>query len=397
VIDLKIILISPLYPPHIGGVEFHVSNLATQLRSFGNEVQIVTSLVPKCKLNDHNVVRVPAIGSIFDTPICPSLLNILRDIQADLIHIHLPPRFFPEATMLSLRLQKKHIPVVITNHAPVAERIVINSELNSSKKVFFEKIFTVAHNQLFWYSVHKNSQKIIVQGKAMEDLLYSNVLRNDIKTFSEKIHIIPNAVDEKLFNPAMFREELVRPLFHIKSKKVILYVGRLAKHKGVDYLIKALSLIKPEFHDLELVIAGSGSERQNLEALSIKMGIHESIKFLGDVPHQEIPSLLYLATILVHPSFYEGIPTVVLEAMSMEKPVIVADSGCMPEVIENGKTGFVVKKGNALELAQAMRFILSDSKRARTIGKAGRASVKEKYTWDVVTLKHINLYKELLQ
>jgi len=393
---VKILLITPYYPPHIGGVERHVYNLARSLKLLGNDVSIVTSDFPLNYYPDKNVIRLSTLCKLFGAPICPFIFKKLNEVEADVVHIHAPPRFFPEATTVFYKFFKRKVPLILTNHAPVTERFILVDVARANNLISLEKAVCMLHDRLLYYWVHKSAQRIIVQGEAMKALLYSAILKNQVQDFSQKIRIIPNGVDDVVFDPKTCQEEAARKKFRIREENIIVFVGRLAKHKGIDYLIKAVKLVKSDFPDVLLLVVGNGNERNSLEYLSQKLDLTKNVRFVGDLPYQNIPLILSTATVLAHPSFYEGVPTVVLEAMSMAKPVIVTDAGCMAEVVQNGQTGFVVEKGNVSQLAQALLLVLSSRKFALNMGKKGRDLVKEKYSWTVVTKKHLDLYEEVL-
>jgi len=393
---VKILQVTPFYPPHVGGVEFHVYNLAKNLRLLGNDVSIVTSDVPQHYSSDKKLIRLPPVHQFFGTPICPSIFKKLNEVEAEVVHIHAPPRFFPEATTMFYKFFKKKVPLIITNHAPVTERFILVDAARASNLLSLEKAVCMLHDRLPYYWVHKCAKRIIVQGEAMKALLFSAILKNQVQDFSQKIRLIPNGVDDKMFDPKIYNEEVARKKFNIREEHVIVFVGRLAKHKGIDYLIKALKLVKADLPDVLLVIVGNGNERNNLENLSRKLHVDQNVMFVGDLPHDNIPLILSLATVLAHPSFYEGIPTIVLEAMSMAKPVVVTNAGCMSEVVQNGQTGFVVEKGNISQLAHALLLVLSNSRLALHMGQKGRDLVKEKYSWEVVAKKHVEVYEEVL-
>jgi len=382
---MKILQVTPFYPPYVGGVERHAYNLARELQLLGNEVNIITSNFPRCYSSERNVTRLPILCKPGLVPICPSIFKSLKEIQTDVVHMHTPPRFFPEATTFFYKFFKRKVPLVITNHSPISEGLIS-----------LERAVYIFHNHLIQRWVHKNVQRIIVQGEAAKKELSQMILKDIFQSFSRKIRIIPNGVDCEVFDPRKYRARNARKKFGILEENVIIFIGRLVKYKGVDYLLKALQLIKRDLQDVILVIVGDGAQKRHLEALCQKLDIHPNVRFLGWLPYEDIPLILSLASVLVYPSVNEGVTTVVLEAMSMAKPVVVTNAGCIPDVVQDGQTGFVVKTRNVPQLADAVLSILSDKKLAFLMGRHGRRLIQEKYSWNIIAKQHLKVYEEAL-
>jgi glycosyltransferase involved in cell wall biosynthesis len=397
---VKILQVTASYPPYIGGVEFHVYNLARALQFLNNDVNIITSNYPGARapgnLSEKNVIRLPILCKPMNFRICPSIFKYLKKIEADVVHIHAPPRYFPGATTFFYKFYRK-VPLVITNHAPLSEHLVVpNYDEIKKGLISLERSMSIIHNRLFYSWVHKNVQRIIVQGEAMRALLLSIIFNDVDQNIYGKIRIIPNGVNSEVFNPKIYDVRKSREKIGIKKENVIVFIGRLARHKGVDCLIRALQFVKIYFPDVLLLVVGDGIEKCHLEYLCRKLEINSNVKFLGSLPYEDVPLILSSASVLVHPSFYEGIPTVVLEAMSMVKPVVVTDAGCMPEVVEDQRSGLVVEKGNIRQLANAITQILSDNNLALRMGERGRILVEERYDWNVIAKKHLEVYREVL-
>lgn len=392
---MKILQSTPFYPPHMGGVELHVYNLTLELELLGNNVNVITSNFPKSNSLDRNTIRLPILCDPWHVPICPSIFKYLKEIETDVVHMHTPPRFFPETTTFFYKFFKRGIPLVLTNHAPISERLVVTNHATSNR-LFFERAAYIFHNRFIHRWIHKNAHRIIVQGEAMKTLFCSTIPKSESQNLLRKIRIIPNGVDHEVFDLKIYNTREVREKFGITEEKVIMFIGRLAKHKGIDHLLNAIRLIKRNLRDLFFIIVGDGLEKRHLEFLCRKLDLGSNVRFMGALPHKDIPPILSLASVLVHPSSYEGVPTAVLEAMAMRKPVVVTNAGCMPEVVQDQQTGLVVEMGNVLQLADAIFSILSDKKLASRMGQRGRRLIEERYSWNIVAKKHLKVYEEAL-
>jgi len=138
---------------------------------------------------------------------------------------------------------------------------------------------------------------------------------------SNKLHVIPNCYDERLFKPipaAKAREKLGLP----QNKKILLSVGNLVDVKGYAYLIGAMSLVLRKRRDLLLIIVGSGPLKELLQSMVKKYGLEDHVMLAGGRRHEEIPIWMNASDIFILPSLQEGFPTVISEAMACGKPVV---------------------------------------------------------------------------
>lgn len=154
----------------------------------------------------------------------------------------------------------------------------------------------------------------------------------------------------------------------------LLFVGRLAAVKGVPVLFDALALIRDLRPDLRLTLIGDGPERRTLESEAAAMGLSDIVHFAGYKTTDEVAGALRRADLLVLPSFAEGVPVVLMEAMASRVPVVVSQVAGIPELVEDGISGRLVPPGNAAALAGAIVAILASDDRLM-MGEAGRAKV----------------------
>ena len=156
----------------------------------------------------------------------------------------------------------------------------------------------------------------------------------------------------------------------------VLYVGRLAPKKGLEYLLEAMADI-----DAHLTVVGDGSERNRLETLAAKLDV--DITFVGEVEPEDVGKYYRDAGVFVLPSLEgEGMPNVVLEAMSWGLPVVATDSGGLPTMIKDGENGFLVPMRNSDLLATRLTELLEESKKQTKMGRAARKHVRESYSWN---------------
>lgn len=155
----------------------------------------------------------------------------------------------------------------------------------------------------------------------------------------------------------------------------ILYIGRLVPEKGQAVLLEALALLAERGLRPRLLMAGEGALRPDLERLAGKLGIAAQVDFLGAVGQDQLRDLYERAAAFCLPSFGEGVPVVLMEAMAMEVPVVTTRIAGIPELVEDGRSGFVVAPGHLEELADRLQRLLEDPELRRQLGAAGRAKV----------------------
>ena len=159
----------------------------------------------------------------------------------------------------------------------------------------------------------------------------------------------------------------------------VLFVGRLDAIKGVPLLLAAFAAARKRFPDAQLSIAGDGPARAALEAQAASLGLGESVTFLGYRSQQEVAALLEEADMLVLPSFAEGLPVVLMEALASRIPVIASAVAGVPELVEDGVSGFVIPAGHLGALADRLERLLADPALCRRMGEAGRAKVEAEF------------------
>ncbi len=178
------------------------------------------------------------------------------------------------------------------------------------------------------------------------------------------------------------------------SELVLGVAGRLIPLKGIDHLLCAAAALQAEFPQLRIEIAGSGSERANLEASVARLGLSGRVKFLGWV--DEIRSALLRWDVFVLPSLEEGFPIAALEAMAAGLPVVASSVGGVPELVVDGNTGWLVPPAGVEPLTSRLRTLLRDPEQRRKMGAAGRNRVREQFSLNLMTQGFSQLYDELL-
>lgn len=178
-----------------------------------------------------------------------------------------------------------------------------------------------------------------------------------------KLHVVRCGIDPAAYS----KRDRTPPL------RRILFVGRLVPVKGVSVLISAFGSIAHTFPDAILTIVGDGSERAKLEAIVSSLGLDNRVVFIGALNQQQVAVRMAEADVFVLPSFAEGLPVVLMEAMASGLPVIATSVAGTPELVENNTTGRLVRAGEEEQLAQAMRDYLTNPQPALEVANHGRS------------------------
>jgi len=170
-----------------------------------------------------------------------------------------------------------------------------------------------------------------------------------------------------------------------RASKHILCVARLVEKKGIRYLIEAMHHLRKKHPDIRLTIVGTGPEGKNLKKLADSLRGKDRIRFLGNIPDNELISLYEKSSIFVLPCIVaedgdrDGIPVALMEAMSMELPVISTPISGIPELIEDGENGLLVEPKNPVALAEAIEQLLGKPEACKRLGEQGRKTILEQF------------------
>jgi len=308
------------------------------------------------------------------------LYRLMRRERFDIVHVHTPV-----ASVLGrIAAKLARVPVIIyTAHgfyfhelmAPWKRRLIIWIE-SLLGKCCTDMLFTVSA---------EDQEMAIKEGIAHED----------------RAIWIGNGVDIEAFkvepNPKLRAELGLSP-----DDKVIGFIGRLVREKGVEELFEAMGQVIKEIPETKLLVVGETLESdrdqrmtQRLQELMQRNNLGEAITFAGF--REDIPELLAIMNLFVLPSHREGMPQTILEAMAAGKPVVATNiRGCREEVVD-GVTGLLVPIGDSAALAEAILKILSDEDLARRMGDNGQKRAEEEFDEKIVLDRQSEVYNRLLE
>jgi len=213
---------------------------------------------------------------------------------------------------------------------------------------------------------------------------------------AQRLVVVPNGVD--VTGNAACRERQDVPLRNGAGRgcpQRIGYVGRIVEPlKGVGVLLSALRMLRQDGIEFEAILVGDGRDRGPMELLSKRLGLGDSVIFLGE--RKDAVSLMGSFKLLVVPSLLEGSPNVVLEAMASGVPVLATASGGTLEIVKHGVTGWLVPPGDASALAKAMAWLLKEPEAANQLALQARAWVARNRSMEAAASAMARLYDTLL-
>jgi len=211
-----------------------------------------------------------------------------------------------------------------------------------------------------------------------------------------RIHIIPNFLDESAFEPmAETRRHQLLASFGIPTDAAVVgVVARLTAVKDHETLLRAVGLLRPRWPKLKVLLVGEGECRTSLEAEARRLGIQDAVIFAGHQPH--VPNLHSLFDVSVLCSLDEAFPNSVIEAMAAARPVVATAVGGIPDAVESGVTGLLVRPAIPEDLADAIHELLAGRELAQRMGMTGQARARERYGERTVIASLEALYIELV-
>lgn len=333
---MRIGLFSDTYPPFINGVSTSVLMLKQGLEKLGHEVYVVTiNSESFCYKEEENILKVPGIPcGIFDYRISGvyplKALKIIKKWNLDVIHTHTE---FSIGTFARLISKQYNIPLVHTYHTMYEEYIYYIT------KGYFSKASKKLVEYLTLFLCDKLVEELIVPTKKTYDLFKEKY------KVKRDVNIIPTGIDVSRFYKENIDEEKVNELRHdLKLSRFnfnILYVGRIAKEKSIDFLINNFKDIVKKIPRAKLIIVGDGPDMKELIDLVVKNKLNRNCLFTGKVPWNEVPLYYMLSSVFVTASKSETQGLTVIEAMAASKPVVAINDESFSLVIESYKDGIL--------------------------------------------------------
>ena len=291
--------------------------------------------------------------------------------------------YFLEAGLLAQQVRKRQISH-LHNHIANSSCTVamLAAELGG-----FTFSFTIHGPHIFFEPQRWRLDKKVERAAFV--VCISHFCRSQTMAFSslehwDKLHIVHCGIDLDLFEPVVKRE----------PGKNLLYVGRLAVEKGLPILLECLSGLVDDHPEVRLTVVGGGADRQRLEEMTKSLGLEKLVDFVGYQSQVSVREYLQDTDVFVLPSFAEGVPVVLMEAMAMGVPVVATRIAGISELVEHGHSGQLVAPGDSTALKQAVDQLLSDPERRQKFAQAGIRIVEAQFSLKQEVSKLAQLFKQ---
>ncbi len=366
-------------PSNVGGAENYVVNLSKKFIEKGHKVFIL------CSASDNNKNSDLSVEQFLSKSGLP-----FKIIRADF-------KYNPFTVLRVAYFIKKNKFDIIHTHLSKANYIGA-----LASKIAKKKSISTAHG-LNKKGQYKYSDYVICVSNAVKENLLSQGMDET------KLGVIYNGIDILKFNSqaeglparkkyAFSADSLEGNQSKTRSQTSMFNVGiiaRLSSEKGVDIFIEAAKFVLSDIPEAKFFIAGAGNLKDALIKRAKDLNIYNSVYFVGFIDGNLV-SFLNELDVVVFPSLKEGLPLALLESMSMKKIVIVSDAGGMPEVVEDGKNGFVVKKGDADAIYQKLIFVYNNMSSLNELADSAAETIKKRFNIETCADKTFDLFMKFL-
>ena len=403
------------YPPQlVGGLGTYAEYITKEFVEMGHDVAVFT--LNTGELKTHEVMK----GVEVHRPMIADASNVFPIfVTNDLVKWGTNIRFFSDIFMYNVLSATKLINGLIKKEGNKFDIVCVHDWLSSIAGMMTKNetkipvVFHV-HSTEWGRSGGQGSEVVSHFEQATAQLVdhiitVSYAMHDDLTRhgWSEpKISVVWNGVDTERYDPKNCSQEAIdglREKYGVqKDWNLVLFVGRLTWVKSIRNLVQAIPMVLSEYPKTKLVILGRGEEQKDILDLAARLGIGKNVICRFEfVPEDERILHYAAADLCVFPSVYEPFGIVSLEAMAMEKPIVVGAHGIVgfrEQVIPSGpnQTGIHVNGEDPSDIAWGIKQILKDLQAAKTWGQNGRKRALEFFTWRKVAEQTIDIYKSVI-
>lgn len=379
---MSILVVTWNYPPRRGGIENLLQNLCTGLRE-KHRVFIVTSFAKPPQSAERDTLRAPLAGLI-------------------------PFAFYALWRGALVLARYPQIGVVFGGSALVTPLVLILARLFCRRAVVLTHGLDVIHRDFFYQRFCVRWLKFC--DRVVANSHYTAALVKSKAVVQERLTVIPPGVHAERFSiPTDVM--VTKRHWNIEGKKIVLFVGRLAKRKGVkEFIEKSLVEIVREIRETVFLVVGDNpteslAHHYNAvgeinEAVS-RLGLDNQVRLLGALSDDDMIKLYKACDVVVLPALdikddVEGFGIVALEAAAARKPVVATRVGGISDAVENSKSGILIEPGDYQALTQAVLWLLRDSSQAGAMGEEGRQRAMNLFAWKQICQRHANTFSSAI-
>lgn len=367
---MRILIATDSYPPDLSGSAVFAARLAAGLARRTDDVHVVCPSedgAPKVAVEDgvtlhrlrswrlviHPMVRfTPPVG------VPRELRRVVAEVQPDVLHTQ---DHFTIGRAAILAARRAGVPIVATNHF-----------LPGNLVPYVPRPVRASLTRALWWDfrrIYRNADYLTAPSPKAAGLVSQHGIAREVEPVS-------CGVDLDRFHPPVETSATIRKAFGLPNVPTIGYVGRIDAEKRLDELIGALAILVRE-QPVQLVLAGTGTQRSRLERLASQLGVADRVHFLGYVPDDQLLSVFGAADVFCMPGVAELQSISTLEAMASGLPVVVADAVALPHLVAANTNGRLFRPGDTADLANALGAVLASEQKRREMGAASRRLAEE--------------------
>jgi glycogen(starch) synthase len=361
---VRLLFVTPFYPPDVGGIEKLCAHLASRLRARGDEVRVLTATTDaEARIDDVEgvtVLRANTFKVLSDRDPAGVLRTqravneFVREFDPELVHAH----DTPVPLWLYLRGPARSTPLLVTLH-----------NVTSLHQEGMGDAGMRLLRQADWCTAV--SQDVVDDIVALEPWV------------TDRMTLVPNGMAPPGRAPIPIADD-APPQF--------VCVGRLVPQKGFDRAIRAAARLQDRLPGFGLTFVGDGPERSSLTTLAAELGVERSIEFLGWLEPDRVQDVMHAGVAVVMPSHFEGLPLVAAEAGFAARPVVGTRAPGLSRAVTDGENGLLVDPDDTDALASAMERVARDHVLARALGGAGLARARRDWSLDLCVDRYLAVY-----
>lgn len=384
--EVKILVFSPFYPPHIGGLETHSDEFNRHLSEKGVKISVFTPRLPQegaeqeTRHTGVQVIRYPAFEIFHNYPVPLFWKNnfwhqwhTLLDENHDIVISR--TRFFLPSLMALWYAHRKSLPLLHIEHGSDY------AQFNGWLKTALGKLYDWIAGRF----VLRHANSIVANSRASAHFVQKLSGRNDVQVIYRGANI--EAIEKCMPNQEVLEK--------YRGKTIIAFIGRLIDGKGTHDLITALSVLQR--NDTITFIIGGGPEEIRLKKMVAEYRLDDQVVFFGNLPFEQAISILKTADIVVNPSYTEGLPTSVTESALCHKAIIATNVGGTPEVITGNNDGFLIPPRQPMIIVEKLTLLIENPALRTTFSENIYQEVKNKFSWENSIKEYFSVLQRLIE